>query len=898
MKISTIYLLVLFCLLFTNTFSQKAKLTGTVKDSLHNPLELANVIAINTEKNTMEAYAITNAEGKYQLSLSKNKKYLLRVSYLGYIEKEIPITIRENDTKVTKDVILQEDKSKLDEVELVYEMPVTIKGDTIIYKADAFTTGNEKKLKDVLKKLPGIEVAKDGSVKVQGKRVGKLMVEGKDFFDGDPKLATKNLPANAIDKVEVLRNYNKIKQTRGLGNDESIALNIKLKEGKKNLLFGDIEAGGGIKEKYVVHPNIFYYSPKTTLNFIGDVNNIGTQAFTLNDYFRFSGGLRSLMRKGGSSLELSSDELGISFLRDNRAKNFNSKLGALNINHSFSKKFQLQGFVIASSNETDLENNAKRIYIETNPEQIETTNTITNQKNESGLVKLSSTYEPTKNLYFNYDAILKKGKIKENNIIHSLFNGIENNINATREKEPFSIDQNLETYYTLTPKNIFSFEVQHLYKKQIPNYNLVTSQQPFIGSLPLADENTLFAISQFKEIRTNKIESALNYYYILNKKSHLNFTVGNVTLNQNLTSNIRQTFTDDSQNTLTDANFNNNVSYTFSDFFTGLHYKLKAGNFILNPGLNLHFFTIKDKQLGTLQSQNITKLLPDFYARFNIKKSESLTFRYSLNTDFIGIDKRAEGTTITNYNSLFSGNRDLTNDLYHKYSLQYFNFNMFSFTNISAMIDYSKKFDDIKSSITYIGNNLEIIPINTIKTDDYLTMRGSFGRRFGSLKINLESQFGFTNINNQINGIASNSKSTTQNHKIAISSNFNNAPNFEIGYSKAINNYNNNGIKNVFFTDRPFANIEIVFLKNFTLVADYEYNYYRSKNKLTKSNYDFLNTNLYYQVEGSKFEFKISGNNLLNTKSLNQDNFSDYLITTSQYFVQPRFLMFTVKYNI
>ncbi len=898
MKLNNIILFALLSLAPLSIASQEVILKGIIKDSLNTPIESANVLALDVNTNNIITYTTTNSEGKYQLILNNEKKYLLRISYLGFIEQEIPITIKKNTKEIVENVTLYEKINKLNEIELVYKMPITISGDTITYKTDAFTNGNEKKLKDVLKKLPGIEVDKNGNIKIQGRKVSKLMVEGKDFFDGDPKLATKNLPGNAIDKVEVLRNYNKIRQTKGLNNDETIALNIKLKDGKKNLLFGDIEVGSGVKKKYFVHPNIFYYSPKTTLNIIGDLNNIGEQAFTLNDYFRFSGGLKNLIQKGGVSLGSSSDELGISFLKDKRAKGFNSKLVAFNFNHSFSKKFQLQGLFIASSNKTILETNSERKYIRSIPESLEIANSIINQKSESGLAKLSLTYEQNKNLYLNYDGILKRGKIKQKNTIHSVFNDLENDINATRVKEPFSINQNFETYYTLNSKNIFSFEAQHLYKKQMPNYNLFTSQQPFIETLPLIDENSLFNITQFEEIKTNKVETALNYYTILNKKSHLNLTIGNVNLNQKLTSSIDQSLVNTTQNSITDVDFNNNVSYAFSDFYTGLHYKLKTGKFILNPGLNLHFFNIKDKQIGTLQSQNIIKLLPDFYTRLNIKKSESLTFRYSLNTDFASIDKRAKGAIITNYNSLSRGNQNLSNDLYHQYSLQYFNFKMFSFTNISVMLNYSKKFDDIKSSITYLGNNLEVTPMNTAKGDDYLTTSGSFEKRFGSLKINLKSQGNFTNFNNQINGILNNSKSTIQNHEIALSSNFDSGLNFEIGFSKKINNYNNNGVKNTFFTDKPFVNIEIIFLKNFTLVADYEYYKYRSENKLTKNSYDFLNANLYYQQEGSKFEFKISSNNLTNTKLLNQDNFSDYVITTSQYFVQPRFFMFTLKYNI
>ena len=94
-------------------------------------------------------------------------------------------------------------------------MPVSVKGDTLIYNADSFKSGTEKKLEDVLNKLPGVEVTEDGEIEVEGKTVTKVMVEGKDFFDGDSKLAVKNIPANALDKIQVLKNHNEVGQLKG-----------------------------------------------------------------------------------------------------------------------------------------------------------------------------------------------------------------------------------------------------------------------------------------------------------------------------------------------------------------------------------------------------------------------------------------------------------------------------------------------------------------------------------------------------------------------------------------------------------------------------------------------------------------------------------------------------------
>ena len=230
-------------------------------------------------------------------------------------------TLDTKEEDITKDYSLQYDNA-LDEVELTYEMPVSIKGDTLVYNADSFKDGTERKLEDVLKKLPGVEVNDDGEIEVEGKVVSKVMVDGKDFFDGDTKLATKNIPSNAVDKVQVLKNYSEVNQLRGVtNNQDNIALNIKLKEGKKNFWFGNVTAGSGGSSDdeglYLVQPKLFYYSPKYSVNLIGDLNNIGEVAFTRRDYFNFSGGFRLPSRQSGTNINLGNNDLGFLLLQNN-----------------------------------------------------------------------------------------------------------------------------------------------------------------------------------------------------------------------------------------------------------------------------------------------------------------------------------------------------------------------------------------------------------------------------------------------------------------------------------------------------------------------------------------------------------------------------------------------------
>ena len=162
--------------------AQSIELSGKVKDSIGNPLELANIIATVKESGDIESYGITDAEGNYRLKLGKGKTFELRISYLGLKTEVAAITVSEDGQDITRDFTLVADPNQLDDVELVYEIPVTIKGDTIVYNADSFTNGEERKLGDVLSKLPGVEVNDNGEIEVEGRAVSKVMGRRERFF--------------------------------------------------------------------------------------------------------------------------------------------------------------------------------------------------------------------------------------------------------------------------------------------------------------------------------------------------------------------------------------------------------------------------------------------------------------------------------------------------------------------------------------------------------------------------------------------------------------------------------------------------------------------------------------------------------------------------------------------
>ena len=902
----TLFFFLTFFVFMSN--AQNVRLEGMVTDNSKIGLEMANVMAINQQTKAMDGYSITNDKGKFQLSLKPNTPYLIKVSYIGYASfEEKWSTGAENSTKV---IVLSEGV-ELEGVEIVREMPVSIKGDTIVYNADSFTTGTERKLEDILKKLPGVEVNADGEVEVEGKKVQKLMIDGKDFFDGDTKLGVKNIPADAIDKIEVLRNYNDNSILKGVeNNQDNIAMNIKLKSGKKNFWFGDVTAGIGVghsEERYNVNPKLFYYNPDYSINLITNFNNIGELPLTPQDYFKFTGGFRNMMGKGGSSFNVSSNGLGISLLRNNRAKEIETNFGAFNFSYNVTKAWTLSGFGIFNKSLTDTETISTTNFLLPNSDEVASTENrsqVGAQENKLGLMKFSSTYKPNANLQFDYDILARiskqdeVGDLSRETIVMN--NATTESIYTNKDQAPISVNQNLSLYYTASPKHIIAVESQYLFQEEDPFYNANLATQPFAFSGYVAgqDRND---INQNRYVKTNKLDTKIDYYYLLTPKSNINITLGNTNSYQNFNSSIFQVLDNETVNPLTDAANTNDVDYRFNDAFLGLHYKILTGKFTFTPGVSIHNYQLNNSQLGTDYKSSFNRILPDFLAIYQIKKSTTLTYNFAFTNNFTDINQLAEGFIFNNYNSLSSGNRTLENSIQQTHSLFYRKFNLFNFENITASVNYSKSTDAIKTRASFDNVNQTSSPFNSAFADETISGFGSYGRSFlKNYKASLSARLNWSKFNNIRQDLLTNvetlftNESFTQNYSLKASTNFKNMPNLELGYSININEY----AGNTFYTESPSAKLDYYFLKSFSFVAEYEFYHYYNTNKSVENEYDFLSASMIYQKKGSKWEYKVAATNLLNTTSLNDDSFSQFSTQTSQYTVQPRYIIFSLKYNL
>ena len=902
-KILTIVLLLLAC----NSFAQ-VKLRGVVKDSVSNPFELANVVAINTATDALESYGITNPKGEYSLELKTNSTYKLQVNYIGMQTLEETLTTQETD--ITRDFVLRPDNT-LDEVEIIYEMPVSVKGDTLTYNADTFNTGTERKLGDVLENLPGVEINEDGQVEVEGKVVNKVMVNGKDFFDGDSKLATENIPSNAVDKVQVLRNYSEVGQLSSVrNNQDNVALNIKLKEGKENFWFGNVTAGGGAapeNELYLFQPKLFYYSPRYTINFIGDLNNTGEVALTRRDIRGFGGGFQTPSRSSGTDINLGDNSLNFLTSQAN-ALEIENKLATANFSYAVKENLDISGFAVFNSSRILSRETSLVQYTDAElgiPD--EATEQRSRERSDQGLIKLSASYQPNVNNQLDYDIL---GRISNDSQDQSLFSSVVGNTIQLEDVTPFSINQNLNYYYTLNENNIFAFEAQHLIRDEDPFYNAVLPNNPngedafdnTADALGLNIDLFNYNLGQNRRIKSNQLDAKLDHFLILNQKSNLNFTLGTILSRQEFNSNIFQ-FLQGGQvfnptPAINEGRATNDTEYNFSDVYLGVHYRFKSGIFTVTPGFSVHAYGNNNIQSGVRFEDNFFRLLPDFETRMQFKKSESLTLRYEMRNQFTDVTRLAQGLVLNNYNSIQFGEPDLQNALSHNVSLFYRSFNLFNYTNVFARAAYTSNIDQIRS-LTNFDNVIRTSTFfNSNFADENVNVFGRVQRTFGKVRASLNASFNYSKINQFIQGERSVNEGYTQTYTPGIRTNFKIAPNISVRYRYSVTDNNQGNRKTTFITNSPSIDFDAYIWKKVTVRSDYSYTVQDLDNGESQS-FQTWNARISYRKDrDAKWEYEIRATNILNIDAQVRNSANNISVFSSETFIQPRFITFRFIYTL
>lgn len=336
------YFAILFLILLTMpAYAQRGgvDITGTViEEGTNEPIEQATVRLLSVKDSLMVGGVATSRNGAFTLKNIKNGSYLLHVSFVGFdpLYQPLQITGKTNPVKLGK-LALSDGAIQLGEAVVIGKAPeVTVRNDTMEYNADSYKVTEGSMLEDLLKKMPGVEIDSDGKITVNGKEIKKVLIDGKEFFSDDPKVASKNLPSKMIDKVQVLDRLSDMARMTGFDDgDEETVINLTVKPGMKQGWFGNAFAGYGSEDRYEGNFMVNRFINNDQLTLMGGINNTNNMGFSdlASTMFSGMGGPRGRRGGGGAGNGITtSGNIGLNF-----SKEFNPKLtvgGNLRYSHS------------------------------------------------------------------------------------------------------------------------------------------------------------------------------------------------------------------------------------------------------------------------------------------------------------------------------------------------------------------------------------------------------------------------------------------------------------------------------------------------------------------------------------------------------------------------------------
>lgn len=882
----------LFLLISLSVFSQKT-ITGVVSDSINQPLESANLIAKPLQEKAGIKFAMADNKGRFRLELDNDVKYEIVVSYIGYTQEVL--IVEPNSTIPTHNFKLKATGENLKEIIIKHEFkPIIIKKDTMTFDVASFANGNERKMKEILEKLPGVEVDKNGGVTVQGKKVTKMLVEGKSFFGGGTKLAVENIPADALDKIEVIDNFNQVGFMKEVSDSEDLAMNVKLKEDKKKFIFGDVEAGAevgdGDNEFYLAHAALFYYSPKTNVSFIGDSNNIGRSTFTWQDLMRFDGGSSSFLTGRKSLTNL------YSFTNDNTDVVRNkSHFGAFNFSHTISPKLEVSGFAILSKVIMNQKLDYNIEYLQNDSLTFENRNQETENQTFLGIGNVKLDYSPNKKEKWYYNAQFQSSNNDGTTILKSNTNLNSSTFETLQNADDVSIKQYAEWHKSINSNHTTTFVINQAYEKNTPQNTWFTDQPFLAGLIPLQDDSN-YTINQIIKTKNNSVDALFKHYWIINNFNHLYTIVGNNYGTSDFQTSEKQLLTDGTINDFSSADFGNNVDYRLNDAYIGLEYKFKIGIWTNKPGLYFHWYDLKTQQLEANYSLSKTLFQPQWTSELEFNKSESLEFTYKLENDFPDVIQLANRFTLQNYNSVSRGNALLRNERFHNASLRYRKMNMYRGITWFANASFNKKVQTIRNEIQLSGINQFSSPVITDNPETNWRIYGSFEKKIYYFRAGINTSFNWFTYTQTLNNIDTKNDRNSQNIGVTVRTANKKWPDLEIGYTKGFSEFNGLTQSN-YKTDAFNAAGSIEFLKCFVYKFSYE-NLKNTDNNNQSNFYEVANTSLRYQQKNNPFGFEISANNLFDNRTKNSFSFSDYSISNSSRYVMPRVILFSVSYKL
>lgn len=328
--------------------AQRFIIHGQALDTLNAGLPSATVMLLNAKDSALVNFGSTDRQGMFELKNVSKGSYHLKITFVGYATAFRELGPDDFSTPVVEVGRMRMTPISSELAELIVKgerAPVTVKRDTIEFNASSFKVKNNANVEDLLKKMPGVQVDTDGSITAQGEQVQRVMVDGREFFGRDPKLATRNLPADAVDKVQVFDKKSDQAVFTGIEDGQrEKTINLELKEEKRHGAFGNLMAGAGTEDRFQAKASVNKFAKGDQLSFLGMGNNVNEQGFSLDDYMNFSGGSQQMAGgAGGGRLTVQLDgNSGVPLNFGGRQNGIlTNYAGGLNTNQDFGTKTKL-----------------------------------------------------------------------------------------------------------------------------------------------------------------------------------------------------------------------------------------------------------------------------------------------------------------------------------------------------------------------------------------------------------------------------------------------------------------------------------------------------------------------------------------------------------------------------
>ena len=894
----TLTLTFIFLFTFGNLLAQTYQINGNVLDKENTPLIGATVVVLDQDT-TMIAFGITDDSGNYEIYDVPAGSQILQVSYTGYTDHSQVIHMEGEDDEINLGQTVLEVSSKiLEEVSIKAEhIPMGILGDTINYNAAAFNTRPGASVEDLLKRLPGIEVARDGSIKAQGKDVQNVLVDGKEFFSGDVTLATKNLEAEAVDKVQVYDKKSEEAEFTGVDDgEEEKTINLKLKDGYKNGGFGKVAVEGGTEDTRQAKLNYNRFGPSIQASVIANSNNINKQAFSFNEYIDFMGGFQNAIAAGGFSQYGPGSQNG----QGGTGITDQSSIGT-NLNLGISKKVKMNGnYLFAKNNNNVNQTGTTQNYlsdaafttIDTSRSNSKTTNHRLNTKFK---------YNPNPQNAFTLNVKLftlgndNKSDASTLYLLESLAtNSTSNNLNSNARSFSLASDVLYKKKYLTKGRNLLSrAKYEHIIRDETTDIdNTITSMS--------VDERIL-QLQEFNNLRT-VASGSLDYTEPIGNKMYLG--LGYSFRDEDQTPERIYFAKEGTQlNKLDDLSSLFNKSWTSHNI--GVSIKRNRKKLKLDFGVNYTHADLIASERGEIlnQNQKYNYVLPSGSAKFTLKGGKSLDIDYFTNVTSPSLTQMVTQVNNLNPNTIILGNPNLNPEYVHTFSLGYNHFDSFNFSSLFWNLRASLSPNKIVNSRT-INEDLvtEILPINAQNHQSYT---GYFNhtspiRKF-KIKYSVESRLSYSRYKTLINAAQSDVSSAVGAFGLSIENRNKDIFDIKGGANIDLSAYSNDFNSNF---DDPFLNYSLYldgfidFGKGWHVGSKFDYMTYNGGLFAEDQVQQLWNASLSKSFLTNKLTVKVTAHDLLNQNNGINRSGGINTLSDSRFNTLGRYVMVGVSYRL